>query len=101
MQDFLLGIIGVAVGSFGQFAIDHFRHERDNRAQREIDAKRIAHLKAMLANPGPTGWRTMKTLSGVIGASRDETARLLIKIDARASESGNDTWAFIKDKPLP
>jgi hypothetical protein len=43
----------------------------------------------------------METLSGVIGATRDETAQLLIEIDARASETGSDTWAYIKNKPLP
>jgi len=43
----------------------------------------------------------MKTLSGVIGATRNETARLLIELDARASETGNDVWAYIKDKPIP
>jgi len=43
----------------------------------------------------------METLSGVIGVGRDEAARLLIEIDARASETGNDAWAYIKDKPLP
>jgi hypothetical protein len=58
----------------------------------------------MLDNPGPTGWRRMETLSGVIGASRDETARLLIEVDARCSEKvadGNDVWAYVKNKPLP
>jgi hypothetical protein len=43
----------------------------------------------------------MKTMSGVIGASREETARLLIEVDARASESGNDSWAYTKIKPIP
>jgi hypothetical protein len=55
----------------------------------------------MLDNPGPDGWRKMQALSGVIGASRDETALLLIDIGARASETGNDVWAYIAQKPLP
>ena len=55
----------------------------------------------MLENPSKGGWRKMETLSGVIGASREETARLLIEIDARVSETGRDVWAFIKNKPIP
>ena len=43
----------------------------------------------------------METMANVIGASRDEAARLLIELDARASETGHDVWAFIKDKPIP
>jgi len=58
-------------------------------------------LKTMLDNPGQTGWRKMETLSGVIGASRDETARLLIECGARASETGSDVWAYEKNEPLP
>ncbi len=101
MEAFWLGIIGVAVGAAGQFAIDHFRHRRETKSQRELDEKRKAYLRMMLDNPGPTGWRNMKTMSGVIGASREETARLLIEVDARASESGNDSWAYTKIKPIP
>ena len=45
----------------------------------------------------------MTTLSSVIGASREETARLLIELGARGNEkaNGNDVWAFIINKPLP
>ena len=53
-----------------------------------------------MLNAEKGGWRKMSTLSGVIGASRDETARLLISIKARGSESGEDVWALIKNKPL-
>ena len=70
-------------------------------ADRALDKKRKEHLKSMLEKPGPTGWRKVKTLSSVIGANRETTTRLLIELDARGSESGNDSWAYIKDKPLP
>ncbi|KPQ06085.1 MAG: hypothetical protein HLUCCA12_12815 [Rhodobacteraceae bacterium HLUCCA12] len=68
---------------------------------RERDLKRKAMLRQMLNNPGAQGWRSMKTMSGVIGANREETARLLIEIGARASETGNHVWALTKNKPLP
>lgn len=38
--------------------------------------------------------------SGIIGASKDETAKLLIDIGARGSETESDGWACVKDKPL-
>jgi hypothetical protein len=97
----VIGLLGVVVGGLGHFLLDRFRHDRETKAQLQLDEKRKAYLKSMLVNPGPEGWRKMKTLSAVIGASRDETARLLIELNARASETGDDVWAFIKDKPLP
>lgn len=105
MADFWLGVLGAGLGSgvtlFGQWV----QHRWETGAARDRDAKRKTLLRQMLDNPGPTGWRRMETLSGVIGASRDETARLLIEIDARSSEAvaagGNDVWAYIRDKPLP
>lgn len=58
-------------------------------------------LKDILDRPGKDGWRNMETLSRVIGCDRETTARLLIEIGARGSETENDVWAYIKDKPLP
>jgi hypothetical protein len=101
MSAFWVGIIGVVVGGGIQMLSDFLKHRRENMSQKVTDEKRKSYLREMLDNPGPTGWRTMGTLSGVIGASRDETARLLIEVGARASETGNDTWAYTKDKPLP
>ncbi len=99
--EFWAGIIGVAVGSgltiLGQYLV----HRWQTGAERKRDLKRKAMLTNMLNKPGKTGWRKMTTLAAVIGASREETARLLIELDARASETGNDVWAFVKDKPIP
>ena len=101
MSEFWAGIIGVLVGgivtTIGHLVIEHWKTKR----ARKRDDKRKQMLTRMLENPGPTGWRKMETMSAVIGASHDETARLLIEIDARASETGTDVWAFIRDKPLP
>ena len=101
MSAFWVGIIGVAVGGGLQMLGDFLKHRRENMIQKVTDDKRKSYLQKMLDNPGPSGWRKMDTLSGVIGASREETARLLIEVGARASETGNDTWAYTKDKPLP
>ncbi len=101
MSDFWAGIIGVVVGGgvtvISQLVIHHCKTE----TARKRDEKRKSLLTEMLNNPGPEGWRKMGTMANVIGANREETARLLIELDARASESGTDVWAFVKNKPLP
>ncbi len=101
MSDFWIAIFGVIVGgcvtTIGHLVIHHFQTAQG----REFDQKRKAMLTKMLENPGPQGWREMETLSSVIGATREDTARLLIELNARASETGNDAWALISEKPLP
>ncbi|MCH8113370.1 MAG: hypothetical protein IH905_15685 [Proteobacteria bacterium] len=83
MGEFWLGIIGVAVGSIGQFLIDHFRHKRETKAQRELDDRRKELLKNALENPPPGAeWRQLQTLSRIIGADYETTTRLLIEIGA-------------------
>ena len=101
MDEFWLGIIGVAVGSIGQFLIDHFRHKRDTKAQRELDDRRKELLKNALENPPPdTEWRELQTLSRIIGADYETTTRLLIEIGARGSEKENEVWALLSEQPL-
>jgi len=101
MESFWSGIIGVVVGSATTVVGQWLRHRWQTSELRKRDQKRKSMLRQLLDNPGPTGWRTMETLSSVIGVDRDGAARLLIEIDARASETGNDVWAYIRDKPLP
>ncbi len=105
MDEFWLGIIGVAVGvavsSTGQFLIDHFRHKRETKAQRELDNRRKELLKDALKNPPPgKEWRELQTLSRIIGADYETTTRLLIEIDARGSEKEKEVWAPLSEKPL-
>ena len=90
-------IIGGIVTIVGQGILDYIRAA----PKRKLDGARKAYLKEMLDNPGPTGWRKMQTMSRVIGASEDETARLLIELKARGNEKDNNVWAYIKDKPIP
>jgi hypothetical protein len=104
MTVFWLGILGVTIGSGVTLVGQWIKHRWETKAARDRDEKRKALLRQMLDNPGPKGWRRMEAMSGVIGADREETARLLIEIDARSSEKaadGNDVWAYIKKKPLP
>ena len=101
MQEFWLGIIGVAVGSVGQFIIDHFRHKRETKADEELDKRRRVLLEEALKNP-PVGkeWRELQTLSRIIGADYQTTTRLLIELGARGSEKENEVWALLSKKPL-
>ena len=103
MSDALIGFIGVIVGSAATLISQYFAHWLQTRDAKARDLKRRALLTHLLDNPGTTGWRSMATLSGVIGASREETARLLIDMDARRNEApnGSDVWGWIKDHPLP
>lgn len=101
MGDFLLGMAGVVVGAVGQFIIEHLRHKRETKAQRELDDKRKALLQQALENP-PAGkeWRELTTLSRIIGADLATTTRLLIELGARGSEGEHDVWALLSTKPL-
>ena len=100
-SEFWAALTGAVVGGGLTILGQWFHYIWTTRAKRARDDTRKVMLRKMLDNPGPTGWRTMKTLSNVIGASRDETAQLLIECGARASETGNDSWAYEKHKPLP
>lgn len=99
--EFWAGTIGAVVGGlitlFGQWLF-YLWQSRDARKR---DKKRKDLLKNMLDNPGKEGWRKLETMAHVIGASDEETCRLLIELDARASETGSGGWALIKNKPLP
>lgn len=95
------GLTGTIVGALATLFAQWAKHQWETGEQRNRDKSRKALLAKMLNSPGSTGWRRMETLSHVIGANRDETARLLVDMGARGSENGNDVWAWIKDKPLP
>lgn len=101
MREFLLGIIGVAVGAAGQFILDHYRHKRETKAQKDLDDKRKKLLRVALENPpAGTEWRNLSTLSRIIGADYETTTRLLIELGARGSEAENEVWALQSKKPL-
>lgn len=100
-MEFLLGIIGVAVGAAGQLLLDHCRHKRETAAQIALDNSRKNLLKQALNHPpNGTEWRKLDTLSRIIGADFETTTRLLIEIDARGSEGENNLWALLSKKPL-
>lgn len=101
MSDFWLGVLGAGIGSAITLVGQWLKHRWETSSTRTRDDGRKAMLRQMLNNPGATGWRKMSTLSSVIGSTPEETARLLIEIEARGSETGNGGWAYLKNKPLP
>lgn len=98
----IFGFLGTLIGAVTTIAAIWIKERLDRKRRDKEDAPRKALLRTMLQNmPDGMDWRKMETLSRVIGAQRDETARLLISIGARGSESGEDLWALISEKPLP
>jgi hypothetical protein len=102
MCEAMIGLLGAVVGAGAVLGSTILQHWLAERQQDKLDAPRMEMLKSMLENP-PQGatWRKIETLSRVIGASRDDTTRLLIKIKARGNEQENDVWGLISKHPLP
>jgi hypothetical protein len=102
MTPAMSGFLGTLVGAVTAIVSIIVKELVDRRRRNFEDAPRKALLRSMLLNKPPgIEWRKMETLSRVIGATREETARLLISIGARGSEAGDDVWALISEKPLP
>ena len=95
----LMGLFGVLIGGGITYFLQKSQYGRETKQQRERDAGRRSLLKQMLDDPN---WqsRSMSRLSRVIGASPDETARLLIDLDARGLIGDDEKWGYIKDHPL-
>ncbi|WP_306111615.1 MULTISPECIES: hypothetical protein [Roseovarius] len=96
----LSAIVGGLIAIIGQV----FVHWILGRKQRNLDCKRKETLLFMLDPehmPKDVEWRDIKTLQRIIGASEEETKRLLIEVGARGSTLENDVWALIEHKPFP
>ena len=101
MCEFWVGAIGAAIGALGALGGVWLTHTLQTHRSNERDKGRKMILRRMLDNkPEGTEWRFLKTMARVIGASEDETARLLIDIGARGSETESSGWDYIKNKPL-
>lgn len=98
----LIGLAGAIVGSILTISGNILLHWLKEKPQKELDNRRIEILKTMLDDDRfPDKWRRLSTLSAVIGASEDETKRLLIKAKARGSEKADGKWGLIKNHPFP
>jgi len=98
----IIGIIGGIVGSLLTLSGNIFLHNLKEKPKKELDKKRKTILKTMLEDERfSEKWRNINTLSAVIGASKEETKRLLVEIEARGSEKADGKWGLIKYHPLP
>jgi hypothetical protein len=98
----LIGILGGIVGSLLTLGGNIILHNVKEKPKKELDKKRKNTLKQMLDdNRFPEKWRKIETLSAVIGASEEETKRLLVELEARGSEKGDGKWGLIKHHPFP
>ena len=99
----IFGFIGVITGALIGIVGNLIQEWYKNKDKKELEGKRKMLLKQMLNNT-KFEWRDINTLSNVIGATQDETRRLLIDIGARGSETNNgknELWALIEKQPLP
>ena len=98
----IVGLIGVVIGGIITVAGNFLLHHYKEKPQKELDKARIEILTTMLEDERfPEKWRNLSTLSSVIGASDEETKRLLIKSKARGSEKADGKWGLIKHHPFP
>lgn len=97
----IVGLIGAVVGGVLTLLSNLLLHWIQDRKQNELDTQRVSILKQMLER---NDWRRLSTMSRVVGATPDETRRLLVKAGARASETertdGEEVWALLSKKPL-
>lgn len=98
----IIGLIGAVIGSvltiIGNLALHWFKE----KPKRGLDNKRVTMLKGMLDDDRfPDKWRKLTTLSEVIGASEEETKRLLFMAGARGSEKADGKWGLVKNHPFP
>lgn len=97
----LIGLIGAVVGSFLTIAGNLVIHCVKSKPERELAKNRKQLLTTLLQNKE---WRRLSTLSKVIGATEEETKRLLISVGARGSENrrkdGEEIWGLISKHPL-
>lgn len=90
-------VLGSAITTGGQFA----QHWFAERSRRKDDEPRRVILRQMLNDSRPGyEWRNLDTLRHVIGSDAETTKRLLLEIEARASETGKDVWGLRSRNPL-
>jgi hypothetical protein len=98
----LIGVIGALVGSFLTIVGNLILHWVKERPKKNLESKQVAMLKEMLDDDRfPEKWRTLSVLCAVIGASEEETKRLLFIAGARGSEKADGKWGLVKNHPLP
>lgn len=88
--------IGI-IGTLGATSLNAYLN-RKKPDPAEVLAKKL--LKDML-EAEKYKWRTIRTLSNVIGLNEESTRKLLLEIGARGSERNPELWGLISRNSLP
>ncbi|MBN9051777.1 MAG: hypothetical protein J0H78_20150 [Rhizobiales bacterium] len=95
-----LGAVGGAlIGAFGSIATTWLNAHLNKVPPDPYDENATKLLKAMLEQ-GPR-WRTLITLSNVIGADLEVTKEYLLALGARGSQTNPGLWGLVARNPLP
>lgn len=95
------GLIGVIVGASIVVGGNILLHWIQDRQRQKLDEGRKKLLEQMLQDKRFEGhWRKITTMSRVVGASEEETKRLLIELGARGSEKDDGLWGLLVYHPL-
>lgn len=95
----LIGAGGAVIGSLSTMAGHWILHYLREKSEAKKDEPRRKLLQTMLKNE-QWSWRKLETLRHVIGADEETARRLLLEIDARGSEDGQDLWGLIERNPF-
>jgi hypothetical protein len=95
MASAIFGLAGVVVGGLLQLLAQYLT----SQGQRRVDRKRKEILRSMLNHPDYK-WRSLDQCKKVIGADDATTQRLLIEINARASETNANSWGLMSRNPF-
>lgn len=97
----VIGFIGAIVGSTLTLGGNVLLHWLKEKPSRDLDSQRKKLLRRMLSDQRfKERWRSLTTLSRVIGADELTTTRLLIEIDARGSEKDDGLWGLVEYHPF-
>lgn len=97
----IVGLVGVLIGAVVTVAGNILLHKMQDGPRQKLDNNRKELLKKMLNDSRfPKGWRSLSTLSRVIGADSETTKKLLFEVGARGSEKDDDMWGLIERHPF-
>ncbi len=87
-----IGLAGGALGSAAQHVLARRQQDREEAPARALLIKLLSHPVY--------DWRSIETLSNVVGLDVAATRRLLLQLGARGSERDGDLWGLVSKHPL-
>lgn len=93
-------VLGTAIGVMGSLLTTALNAWLSRHNDLDRYDKAAMKLLTQMLEKGHS-WRTIKTLSNVIGADEKDTKELLLMLGARASEINPELWGLVSRNPLP